>query len=225
MNARGTATVRWTRHVSHKNAKTPAEEFSADQMQSVMLIIIGQNAPVVPASKATHMSNASPLNAESTPTVPTMSSVTAPPRHASLSAKGRAALRGPSARPRTTGNCATAGRHCEAMATPTAPPVSCYFSWNQRDPAFIASFHFIAIETDEPECKVDSDCPPKLACIRETCQNPCKVLNPCSGNQECSVSDSYLGHPLVACLCPDGFVSTDKGYCQPGTDTYSSCMM
>ena len=64
----------------------------------------------------------------------------------------------------------------------------------------------------EPECRVDADCPSKLACINAQCQNPCAVNNPCSPSQECVVKDTIPSRS-VACLCPDGTVSDDRGQC------------
>ena len=68
---------------------------------------------------------------------------------------------------------------------------------------------------DEPECRIDEDCPSKLTCMRETCQNPCIVTNPCSSAQTCVVRDT-LPTRTVACLCPDGFVFQDNGQCVKG---------
>ena len=64
----------------------------------------------------------------------------------------------------------------------------------------------------EPECRVDSDCPSKLACIGAQCQNPCEINNPCTASQECVVKDTIPSRS-VACLCPDGTVSDDRGQC------------
>ena len=69
--------------------------------------------------------------------------------------------------------------------------------------------------TPEPECRVDQDCPSKLACIDERCQNPCQINTPCTGNQKCVVSDT-LPTRTVACVCPDGTVFSDRGNCQKG---------
>ena len=73
----------------------------------------------------------------------------------------------------------------------------------------------LAIKIEEPECKVDQDCPSKLACINRECQNPCFLNNPCQGNQQCVVKDTV---PIrtVACICPEGMVFTDRGHCQTG---------
>ena len=67
----------------------------------------------------------------------------------------------------------------------------------------------------EPECRVDQDCQSNLACIDEKCQNPCRVNNPCTGDQRCIVKDT-LPTRTVACVCPDGTVFSDSGNCQRG---------
>ena len=72
-----------------------------------------------------------------------------------------------------------------------------------------------AIKIEEPECRVDADCATKLACIGESCQNPCRVSNPCRGNQRCEVKDS-LPTRIVACVCPKGQVFGDNGECKSG---------
>ena len=79
--------------------------------------------------------------------------------------------------------------------------------------------HFIVVTKPiEPECRVDSDCPSKLACIDERCQNPCETNNPCLGNQQCLVADT-LPTRTVACSCPEGTVFSDQGSCKRGNFT------
>lgn len=75
---------------------------------------------------------------------------------------------------------------------------------------------FIAIVEDTPECRVDRDCPSKLACIQATCQNPCTKNNPCSTSQQCVVVDS-LPTRSVACVCPEGSVLGTNGQCTQGS--------
>ena len=69
--------------------------------------------------------------------------------------------------------------------------------------------------TPEPECWADEDCQTNLACIDENCQNPCRVNNLCTGEQKCVVKDT---HPTrtAECVCPEGMVFSDQGYCQIG---------
>ena len=75
---------------------------------------------------------------------------------------------------------------------------------------------FSAIKTEEPECRVDRDCPPKLTCMRETCQNPCLVDNPCSHSQQCIVTDTPISIRSVACICPEGTLAGYGGTCENG---------
>jgi len=77
----------------------------------------------------------------------------------------------------------------------------------------------LAIVTEQPECRVDRDCPSKLACISETCQNPCSVNNPCSNDQKCVVIDSQPSRS-VACICPEGAVFGGNGICTQGMRTH-----
>ena len=73
----------------------------------------------------------------------------------------------------------------------------------------------LAVKAEEPECRVDGDCPSKHACINKICQNPCLIANPCSNSQVCQVTDT---HPTksVACLCPDRYVVGPNGDCKAG---------
>ena len=57
-----------------------------------------------------------------------------------------------------------------------------------------------------------------MACIDERCQNPCRVANPCTGSQQCLVTDT-LPTRTVACVCPQGFVSGSNGECKQGKET------
>ena len=75
---------------------------------------------------------------------------------------------------------------------------------------------FSAIVSEEPECRVDKDCPLKLTCMRETCQNPCIVSNPCTSSQTCVVSNAATDIRSVSCICPEGEVSNDQGQCVLG---------
>ena len=76
---------------------------------------------------------------------------------------------------------------------------------------------FLAIEAEEPECRVDKDCPSKLTCIRgESCQDPCLVNNPCSPSQQCVVTDTPSSIRSVACICPEGTLAGYGGTCENG---------
>ena len=66
----------------------------------------------------------------------------------------------------------------------------------------------------EPECRVDADCPSKLACMEgQRCDDPCRVNNPCQRDQECSVIDT-LPTRTVVCACPANTVAGNNGECK-----------
>ena len=75
---------------------------------------------------------------------------------------------------------------------------------------------FLAIKAEEPECRVDRDCPSKLTCMSETCQNPCVITNPCSRSQQCVVTDTRTSLRSVACICPEGTLAGYGGTCEIG---------
>ena len=74
-------------------------------------------------------------------------------------------------------------------------------------------FSFSAVISDEPECRVDVDCPPQMTCMRETCRNPCIVNNPCTSAQQCIVTDTFSSLRSVACVCPPGTLAGYGGTC------------
>ena len=65
---------------------------------------------------------------------------------------------------------------------------------------------------------MDRDCPPKLTCMSETCQNPCLVSNPCSRSQQCVVTDTPSPIRSVACICPEGMLAGYGGTCEHGNN-------
>ena len=67
----------------------------------------------------------------------------------------------------------------------------------------------------EPECRSDTDCPSRLACIRNECLDPCRTLSPCSKSAMCGVLDSVPVRTMV-CTCPEGYVPNNEGDCSPG---------
>ncbi len=66
----------------------------------------------------------------------------------------------------------------------------------------------------QPECKIDSDCPSRLACINERCQNPCPIIRPCHPSAECRVVDTVPVRTMI-CMCPDGHVVDRNAQCLP----------
>lgn len=66
------------------------------------------------------------------------------------------------------------------------------------------------------ECKIDTDCPHKLACIDSKCQDPCIVLAPCQLPSRCEVvSPTASPMKTMLCICPEGYVSSGSGTCKP----------
>ena len=64
----------------------------------------------------------------------------------------------------------------------------------------------------EPECRVDSDCPSRLACLNEHCQNPCTTLSPCGVNAECTVQNTLPQRTMI-CMCLPGYVGDANTLC------------
>ena len=57
----------------------------------------------------------------------------------------------------------------------------------------------------QPECRVDADCPSRLACLSEVCRDPCAVLSPCGQNADCTVQNTLPQRTMV-CMCRPGYV-------------------
>ena len=57
----------------------------------------------------------------------------------------------------------------------------------------------------QPECRVDADCPSRLACLSEVCRDPCQVLSPCGQNADCTVQNTLPQRTMV-CMCRPGYV-------------------
>ena len=69
-----------------------------------------------------------------------------------------------------------------------------------------------APEAVEAECRVDNDCPPKLACIEAECIDPC-TRRPCHLDQTCSVQNSAPLHTVI-CACPENTFVGPNGECK-----------
>lgn len=65
----------------------------------------------------------------------------------------------------------------------------------------------------EPECRADTDCPSRQACIRDRCIDPCAELSPCARTAKCSVIDSAPVRTMV-CECPELWVPGADGECR-----------
>ena len=59
---------------------------------------------------------------------------------------------------------------------------------------------------------MDSDCPSRLACMQETCRDPCPALSPCGRNAECSVQNTAPSRTMV-CMCRPGYVGDANVAC------------
>lgn len=71
------------------------------------------------------------------------------------------------------------------------------------------------LRPSEPECRVDTDCPNRLACIKNECVDPCSILKPCSDTAMCGVLNSIPVRTMV-CTCAEGWVPNTEGECTPG---------
>ncbi|CAK1581918.1 unnamed protein product, partial [Parnassius mnemosyne] len=58
-----------------------------------------------------------------------------------------------------------------------------------------------------PECVINSDCPPTLACVQNKCKDPCPGI--CALNGICQV----INH-LPSCYCPPGLTGDAYSYCK-----------
>lgn len=95
--------------------------------------------------------------------------------------------------------------HAAACRCPEYAPLGNPFSYCEKNPP---------ISIDEPECMKDADCPTKMACISDTCVDPCPVIKPCLEGARCSVLDTIPVRTMV-CTCPEGWVTDSNGVCQP----------
>lgn len=73
----------------------------------------------------------------------------------------------------------------------------------------------------QPACRMDSDCPSKMACINQICANPCSQ-NICSSSQECFVVDT-LPLRTVMCQCPTDTVTDSFGNCKKIVQATPQC--
>ncbi len=87
------------------------------------------------------------------------------------------------------------------------------YEYSQMCTKVVFTLSPLAPEAVEAECRVDNDCPPKLACIEAECVDPC-LRRPCHADQTCSVQNSA---PLrtVICSCPENTFVGPNGECKP----------
>lgn len=67
----------------------------------------------------------------------------------------------------------------------------------------------------QPQCRMDADCPSKLACFSSVCKNPCVETKPCGKNAECLVVDS-LPLRTMSCMCLPGYIGDADVDCRLG---------
>lgn len=73
----------------------------------------------------------------------------------------------------------------------------------------------VTLVVEQPQCKMDADCPSRLACFSGVCRNPCVETTPCAQNAECTVVDT-LPLRTMSCSCLPGFVGDADVECKPG---------
>lgn len=77
-------------------------------------------------------------------------------------------------------------------------------------------FLSIAVPVHDPDqCKMDADCPSKLACFSGLCKNPCYEAKPCAQYATCTVQDT-LPLRTMFCVCDDGYAGDAERLCSPG---------
>ena len=128
------------------------------------------------------------------------------------------AHRGPNVMHASTASTVLVSHLSRGMVTASVKDVSscpklAYFLASRAE---VILFLFSAIVVQDPECRIDRDCPNGMSCVDERCQNLCQSRNPCLGNLECSVTESYDGSRTVACSCPVGFVAVSESHCEQG---------
>ncbi|PNF22176.1 hypothetical protein B7P43_G05064 [Cryptotermes secundus] len=98
-----------------------------------------------------------------------------------------------------------------------APRAECrvqnHFAVCRCPPGYIGNPYVGCRPEPRPECKEDPDCPTRLACLNEKCQDPCSVLEPCRRPSECLVVGSVPVRTMI-CVCPSGYVSSGSGTCK-----------
>lgn len=93
------------------------------------------------------------------------------------------------------------------MPTPCGPNSQCQV----RGETFACSCleNYIGVPPNcRPECTINPECPPQLACMQQRCRNPCDGI--CGVNAQCSV----VNHNAV-CSCNENFKGDPFSLCQP----------
>lgn len=103
---------------------------------------------------------------------------------------------------------------------PCSPRAECsvhnHLSVCRCPPGLIGNPYVSCKPEPQPECKEDSECPSRLACLNNKCQDPCAVLEPCRRPAECQVIGTVPVRTMI-CICPPGYISSGSGTCNPVT--------
>ncbi|RZC36324.1 hypothetical protein BDFB_000159 [Asbolus verrucosus] len=103
---------------------------------------------------------------------------------------------------------------------PCSPRAECrvqnHMSLCRCPPGYIGNPYVDCRKEIKPECREDSECPSRLACINKKCQDPCAILEPCHTPAECQVVGSVPVRTMI-CVCPPGYISSGSGTCNPVT--------
>jgi hypothetical protein len=76
----------------------------------------------------------------------------------------------------------------------------------------------LVIERIDTRCRMDADCPSKLACFSGECKNPCVEAKPCAANAICTVIDT-LPLRTMSCTCEPGYIGDADRECKLGEET------
>lgn len=97
------------------------------------------------------------------------------------------------------------------LPSPCGPNAECQV--RGESPACSCIENYIGLPPNcRPECTINPECPPQLACLQQKCRDPCVGL--CGLNAQCSVVNhhavcactaGYSGNPFSACeRIPEG---------------------
>lgn len=91
--------------------------------------------------------------------------------------------------------------------SPCGPNAECQVRGDS--PACSCIANYIGVPPNcRPECTINPECPPHLACMQKKCRDPCVGL--CGSNAQCSV----VNHHAV-CACAEGYTGNPFSTCEP----------
>jgi len=105
------------------------------------------------------------------------------------------------------------------LPSPCGPNAECQV--RDDNPACSCIENYVGLPPNcRPECTINPECPPQLACMQQKCRDPCVGL--CGPNAQCSVVNhhaictcinGYTGNPFSACeQVPEGEYTTVMFY-------------